>query len=849
MLTADDATSSSLLIEWANGEAAWIRQIVADILASKAKASDSDIERYFELLLKEKHLHTDAAPAVPLLPQSPVAGPHSARLLLKSLKIKGGVNALRDNEEISFGTRLTVVFGENGSGKSGYVRVLKRAAGVRSAEVVLGNVHKAAASSPAADVEFLLDDKAQPTLHWKNEEGVQPLTQIAAFDARAANAHIDEDLTYVYTPGELALFPLVQDAADRVRARLGDAIARASESRNPFLVHFKRGTTLYPLIETLGASTDLRRLKELATLTEAEVAHKAQLQTEVESLKATDLKAQLKVAEDQSRLVQGIAGALTAVLNVDRSDYVVAFDELNAALAKELEATSHAFSETSIPGVLADPWRRFIEAGEAYLRANGLDGDYPTHSAQCIYCRQPLAESAIELIRKYREFASGNARKGVEHARAHLSKCCEVITALNLDPLDASLRSEIDQGRGEAIRFFREPLAITAAFKKAVDEKTPTLPDTASLAAILPLAESTLVKLEETVTALRSKTTERERLLGERQGELTELEARTVLADLWPAVEKSVQEAKWADAAAQVNRGFTGMLRSLTEQAKTATQTLLNTNFESLFVEEARALRAPTVVLQFPGAKAQGIRRKVVANHRPSEILSEGEQKVVALADFIAETRVRQPHGPVVFDDPVNSLDFRRAEEVAARIKHLSKTHQVVVFTHTVMFASLLLEDADKKSTTYIDIRNDGAPGIASLGTHPRTDSASDLVKKIEARITAAKTAIGEVKESLLENGYSVIRALTEIITERGLLRGITARYRANVRVDGLDKLNTADMADAVKTVVGVYAKSCRYIEAHSQPLDHLGLKPTISELEADLTSLKEVLKKYPPVE
>ncbi len=841
--------SSSLLIQWANEEAGWIRQIVTDILSSKNRATDHDVDRYFDLFLKEKHLGSENAPLVPLLAQTALNGDKSEALALKTLKIKAGVNALKDGQILEFGSSLTVVFGENGSGKSGYVRVLKRAAGVRTAEQILGNVRQTTSSSPRADFEFTLNGHVQPVLAWMNEERIAPLTQIAVFDARSAGTHVDDELTYVYTPGELALFPLVQDAVDRVRVKLNDEITRTSDPRNPFLLHFKRGTSVYPLIEKLGAATDLVHLKALATLSDTETEQMVQLETEVDSLKSTDLRAQLKVAEDQLTLVRDIVGGLQSIFTFDSTSYKKAIQDLKFAAAKELQVTSEAFADSKIPGVLADPWRRFIEAGEQYLKATGQDQDYPKDDTACIYCRQPLVGPALELVRSYREYSSGEARRLLRQAELHLTTCCAATTSLNIDQLVNSLNVEIERGRGASIKFLVEPLKTMTAFKKAVDGRTSELPDVTQLEAALKTANAIVSKLDETITGLGSKSAEREKLLATRQADLAELQARTLLAELWTGIEKKVQDAKWADGASQISKSFTGILRSLTEQAKTATQALLNTNFEALFVEEAKALRAPTVVLQFPGAKGQTLRRKVVGDHRPSEVLSEGEQKVVALADFLAETRVRQPNGPVIFDDPVNSLDFRRAKEVTSRICHLAKTHQVVVFTHSVMFASMLLENADRKTTNYIDIKNDGVPGIASIGTHPRTDTVSDLTKRLDAKIVAAKAATGEVQESLIESGYGILRALTEVLTERGLLRAITARYRANVRVDGLEKLNIADMGEAIKVTVATYSKVCRYIEAHSQPLDHLGIKPTVTELEADYNALKEVLKKYPPVE
>jgi wobble nucleotide-excising tRNase len=43
-----------------------------------------------------------------------------------------------------------------------------------------------------------------------------------------------------------------------------------------------------------------------------------------------------------------------------------------------------------------------------------------------------------------------------------------------------------------------------------------------------------------------------------------------------------------------------------------------------------------------------------------------------------------------VFDDPVSSLDYKWREGVARRLVQVSKTRQVTVFTHDVVFLLLL---------------------------------------------------------------------------------------------------------------------------------------------------------------
>lgn len=74
----------------------------------------------------------------------------------------------------------------------------------------------------------------------------------------------------------------------------------------------------------------------------------------------------------------------------------------------------------------------------------------------------------------------------------------------------------------------------------------------------------------------------------------------------------------------------------------------------------------------------------------PNDILSEGELKGVALAMFLAECEIQTVKTPLIFDDPVNSLDSRIMDKFVKRIKDLP--NQVILFTHNLQLLELIKE-------------------------------------------------------------------------------------------------------------------------------------------------------------
>ena len=294
-------------------------------------------------------------------------------------------------------------------------------------------------------------------------------------------------------------------------------------------------------------------------------------------------------------------------------------------------------------------------------------------------------------------------------------------------------------------------------------------------------------------------------------------------------------DAKWVGRATIVKNKMTGVLRSLTESAKEASEELLNKDFGRRFKDECKWLRAPSVTLNFPGRQAQAIRRKLVASYKPSQVLSEGEQKALALADFLAEVTSVPASSPVVFDDPITSMDYRRIHEVCDRIVALSGDHQILVFTHNIWFAAELLSKADKKNWKYYDITQEGADaGVVTAASHPRVDTIKQVTGRIKKLIASAEKEDGEIKAALVEKGYEYLRNISEIVVEQEMLKGVVQRYAPNVMMTKLEQINIYGLQESMAAIVPVFNKCCRYTASHSQPVETQGIRPNLGELKTD---------------
>lgn len=844
----EQKTGRALLIDWANQQSHWIRAVVAEIIENQARLTEEQIQIHYELLLREKELQVGEPVNIPLLADK--EGNIDAEQILTLVQVAQvqNVNALCSGQSIDFNPRLTVVFGENAAGKSGYVRILKGAAAVRTAESVLCNVTKAEAQ-PSAKISFLLGEDAGH-IDWMGEKGVAPLTRLDVFDSKGIVMHVDQDLPYIYTPSDISLFPCVVEAVEKIKAKLEKAKQEATGTHF-FANSFNRQGTLFAKIDTLGASTDIGELTKLATLSEEEESGLAALEERVSVLRSGLSDAAVQVAKNDRDWLIDCEKLLAAVKAFNIDNYNDALHKLSLAEQALESRTKQALVEEAIPGIFTQSWQQFIHSADTYITEH-MANEYPVEGDNCAYCRQELSESTLKLLTKYKDFCNNELSRSVALAKGDLQK--STLSFNGIDELKLSTECAKRKNQKDADSWFSEVETLcrnAALVKVSIANSQKIEVGLFSNAGVLhESAGKRLASITQLISDLMAQGTTRQKAFDEELGKLQNLKDRFALRGVLPGVTAYVEKAKWADKANTLLSKFRALNTALTNLSKTASEQLLNQDFEKLFVLECQRLNAPIVTLDFAGRKGQAARKKYVAEgHKLSETLSEGEQKVIALADFIAESLMRRKSSPIVFDDPVNSLDYRRLKNVVDRIVALSRTRQVIIFTHNIWFATEILSrfDAEKDGCSYYDIYAENEiKGIVSGGTSPRTDTFNSLSKKLNTLIQSASSeAEKEIRDIFIEKGYDVMRSICEIIVENELLQSVTKRHRANVMFTALPKIKVDRLPTAVDIITPIFDKCCGIISSHSQPLESLNIRPSLTELQTDWKILKDARDAY----
>lgn len=851
-LRAVNRTPRAALADWANDKEEWVRQIVEFVLTTDAALSEDAALSVFRLFQEENGLIQRTLPQVPKLAAAGLQDPQQPALKLTRLFNVLGVNALVPGQSLDFNTGLTLLFGENATGKTGYARILKAIAGSRSIDEILPNVAETNLQpSPSADIEYSLGDEAL-TYSWRGQQNVEPFNRALVFDSPVVALHLEGALTYSFQPASLTLIDHVTEGIHGVQEEIDNLADRSLRTDSDLHERFDRESSLYSAIESLGPKTNLRELRRLSSLPDDALGQKDELRRQVAALEAGLPRYQI---ESQTRIRGALIeaeGFISAVGDLEAEEHNTSLSRLSELRQDLTQLRDGLFAAADLPADPEESWEAFIRAGDHYRQHLESIGKHD--ETRCLYCWQMLNDAARRLIGRYSEYLDDQIAKQIEEEKEHLRATSRGVLDAQMAGVTSFVeeaRPAVESGSPVAPELLQLLIQVTqngGAIRENLEHNRPLRLETLkTLKEAQGSITSARSEVDSSLERLNEQQTDQSRLLKEAKADLLGLEARLRLKELWPRVEQRVENLRQREQLTELRTATSNRLRELTTLSKSLSEEMANRNFEKLFRLECSALRAPRVELDFVGRQGQVRRRKAMKGpHRPSDVFSESEQKVLALADFLAEAQLHGPVGPIVFDDPVSSLDYHRIEDVAKRIAELATQHQVIVFTHDILFATHLLSLFEgSQLLSYYRISDEDGKGHVVRATGLRTDTISSLRGELNDVIQRAGSVSGEARTEMVREGYSRMRSWCEIFIERELLAGVTERYQPNVRATALTNINTSRLNETIETVVSVFEDASRYMPGHSQPPQHLAVAPTLDQLKKDWRRLQDCRMGY----
>jgi hypothetical protein len=193
------------ILAWSADRPAWQRDALRR-LVEKGEITADDVPPLAEIC-KSGYGLAEPDIGVPLstrhLPDTSAA---RGAVSLDSIFHNKGVNALAERQTLRFGPHLTIVYGDNGAGKTGYIRILKSACRARGPEQILGNVVSGAAP-PRHAVSIKYKVQGESALReWTGQGDNDFIARVSVFDTQSASVYLTEKTDVAFRPLGLDLF-------------------------------------------------------------------------------------------------------------------------------------------------------------------------------------------------------------------------------------------------------------------------------------------------------------------------------------------------------------------------------------------------------------------------------------------------------------------------------------------------------------------------------------------------------------------------------------------------------------------------------------------------------------------
>ncbi|MBS2032895.1 MAG: AAA family ATPase [Deltaproteobacteria bacterium] len=854
MAVADD------LIQWASEQRPWVADALRR-LAQKGKLDGADHDDLLALVKQEFgipcSLHVEARPlAASDIPDDEV---HGEDVVLVSISGAKGLNALCDEQVLPFQpTGLTVVYGDNGSGKSGYTRVLKQACHVRGArETILPDVFADAPTDPVVVVNFRVG--SQPA-SWTWSPGNDPapeLGRVALFDSGAANALVEQENEVVWKPRGLDLLDRLVPVVDSLQEALADEYALASTPEP--LPAVADGTPAHDFLGRLDSMKDEQELEAFLVAAE-DRARLHDLETSLgqgPGAAAAEAKRLRALALRVGPLLARIQGLEVGLGPESLKRAAAAGDEADRLREAARMASQLAFGTELVPGVGGDVWLKLWDAAQRFAESGGTpDGAFPTatSNATCVLCLQPLDDSAKGRLQRFRKFVtedlSAQARGAADKVKAERDEILALVVHEGVDaPLLAEIAAE-DAELGRRLEEFLDAAEVTRAAVASGHYVDGPAQVSAALAAW--------------IDKLNANAVEQEKLDDPSQRAAKGLEKKVLTAriQLWDARDQVVREWKRRTLATNLSRACSalstkGISRKSTELAdKYVTEAAVKA-----YEAESKQIRVPSKVgLEPSGTKKGKSHHKVSLRLAPwtvgrrigtTAVLSEGEKRAIALATFFAELRLIGGRSAIVIDDPVSSLDHERQDEVARRIVAEGLVRQVVVFTHNLVFLQFLKDIAEKEQRvpiTIVEVARDetGRPGRTSgeapwkaKGYNEQNKALNRLIDEFKRMVKIDALAF----RRQLASAYGQLRQAAERAMEEKLLGCCVERFARGVHPLALWKVRDL-VDDDVREFIALYDHATKWASIHDGTRAENAVSPTLQDFDDDVKKLRALVKR-----
>lgn len=777
------------------------------------------------------------------------SGEYHQNLSLKVITGVQGINALVPGQALEVCPNLTIVYGSNGSGKSGYIRLMNNVFITKGEKTILPNVHEDNPDAQKAEFQFMTNAGLQ-NLAFPTDCSAIAFKQFSVFDEKAVHAHLNQKNMFEFRPSGLSYFAELNEAYKKLEDLLANEIS-SREKKADLTALFDGESIIKTMIGELSAKSSPDAFSELRNFTEEHKTERKQLEAQKAELIALKKDKEINDLLQQRQQLDNLKKRLETTNRYFSAEQLEkALDKIIDCVNKErLAATNNIeqFQVGHLEGIGTPAWREFVLAADNFAKFQDEDGKklYPSMEDACLLCHQPLSSEAQHLVASYRTFIKSKAEQDSKDAKAGLEQSRVAIEKLDLNllPDTSTLHKWLIENRPEDLHSLKQIISAFNILKNALLDSIVTKSDVKLVAiqADLNIIDGLTSLIDIKVADLNASDITRQ--IDTIQRKIVVINHREKLNDHFATVEQRIKDLDWVAKAqkgkAKINK------RELTNKEKELSETYFNQAYVNKFNQECKRLNGNFGInISHSGSSGTSYRQLKLKGKQPTDVLSEGEQKVISLADFLSETILSGVNRGMIFDDPVTSLDEERKAQIAERLVDESTERQIIVFTHDLVFVSQLIslcKDSGKTHECHWIEQRNGKPGYISLKNAPSYEKAYKTAEKpnnlyLEARKDSCQATM---REMLIQQAFTALRTCYETLVVFGLFQGVVQRFEERVSVDSLTSVHVDQQLK--NELLESFWQCCRYMEGHSHSDKYAYKKPKIEDLEAEIKRYDEI--------
>ena len=209
------ATTNEEFIEWLEEQAIWVKD-AALTYYEMGKFTEKDIKRFATECIEEV---SGIKKSIDITKLNILTRDDRSDFAIKSVNNIRGVNALASGKCLEFGeSGITVVYGENGAGKSGYIRILKKLADAKYKEELKENVYFEKKKKQSCEVSVLHKGKEETYSCDLSKDGEHSLLKdVDIFDTKISKAYVESSKEASYEPWVFSMLSAIAKVASEVK--------------------------------------------------------------------------------------------------------------------------------------------------------------------------------------------------------------------------------------------------------------------------------------------------------------------------------------------------------------------------------------------------------------------------------------------------------------------------------------------------------------------------------------------------------------------------------------------------------------------------------------------------------